>query len=295
MGQFEKRGAIVKKIILTTESCSDLSDTILKEHNILSVPFSVNFPDETVDDGQIPIQKIYDFYKTTKEIPKTSAINPQRYVEFFDGIAKENENAEIIHIGYSSACSCSFQNATTGVLACKKAKVYLVDSLNVSGGLGNLTLKAREVIQENPKDSAEELVEKIEAYVEKVHTSFIPDTMEYLLAGGRVSNAAAITATVLKLKPRIDIIDGKLIATKKYRGSMRKIISRFVDDFVEGKTFDLNKAYAFYSQGADPLAIENLKSSLMEYGFKEVVIMLLGCVMTVHGGPGAMGVSAMEL
>ena len=285
----------MKKIILTTESCSDLSNQILEEHNILSVPFSVNFPDETIDDGQIPIQKIYDFYKNTKKIPKTSAVNPQRYTEFFEEIAEKNENAEIIHIGYSSACSCSFQNATIGVSACKRAKVHLVDSLNVSGGLGNLTLKAWEIIQENPKDSAEELVERIKEYVGKTRTSFIPDTMEYLLAGGRVSNAAAITATVLRLKPRIDIIEGKLIATKKYRGSMKKIISRVVDDFVEGKIFDLKKAYIFYSQGADPLAIEKLKNRLVKHGFKEVITIILGCVMTVHGGPGAIGLTATEL
>lgn len=286
---------ILKRIILTTESCSDLSKEILEEHNIPSVPFSLNFPDKTVDDGQIPVQEIYDFYRDTKEIPKTNAITPYKYTEFFDGIAKKNPNAEIIHIGYSSACSCSFQNATIGVRECKKAKVHLVDSLNVSGGLGSLALKAWEVIQENPQDSAAELVRKIQLYVAKIRMSFIPDTMEYLLAGGRVSNAAALTATVLRLKPRIDIVEGKLIATKKYRGSMQKIVSRFVEDFMEGKNFDLKKVHAFYSQGTDPLVMERLKSQLIEHGFKEIVIGTLGCVMTVHGGPGVVGLSAIEL
>jgi len=286
---------MLKKVILTTESCSDLSAEMLEVYDILSVPFSVNFPNKTVDDGQISIQEIYDFYKKYKAIPKTSAINPQRYADFFDDIAEKNKGAEIIHIGYSSACSCSFQNATIGIQACKKAKVHLVDSLNVSGGLGNIVLKAWEVLQKHPKDSVEELLQKIQAYVTKTRTSFIPDTMEYLLAGGRVSNATAVTATVLKLKPRIDIIDGKLIATKKYRGSMKKIISRFVDDFMEGKNFDLGKAYVFYSQGADTLAIEKLKACLAKYGFREIITVFLGCVMTVHGGPGAVGVSAMEL
>ena len=285
----------MKGIILTTESCCDLSKEILKKYNILSVPYSLNFPDRTVEDGQIPVQEIYDFYRSTQEIPKTNAVNPNRYTEFFDEVAENNPNAEIIHVGYSSACSCSFQNAMVGVKECKKAKVHLIDSLNVSGGLGNLVLKAWDVMRENPKDNAGELVQKIEAYVAKTRTSFIPNTMEYLLAGGRVSNAAAITATVLKLKPRIDIIKGELIATKKYRGSMKKIISRFVKDFVEGKEFDLKKVYLFYSQGADPTTIEKLKNVLLEYGFEKVVFVILGCVMTIHGGPGAIGLSATEL
>lgn len=58
------------KIILTTESCSDLSKELLEEKQILSVPFSVNFPDRTVYDGEIPIQEIYDYYQETKKFLK---------------------------------------------------------------------------------------------------------------------------------------------------------------------------------------------------------------------------------
>lgn len=70
------------KIILTTESCSDLSKELLEEKQILSVPFSVNFPDRTVYDGEIPIQEIYDYYQETKKIPKTNAVSPHQYTEF---------------------------------------------------------------------------------------------------------------------------------------------------------------------------------------------------------------------
>lgn len=284
----------MNQIILTTESCSDIPAEVLQKYQIYTVPYSLNFPDRTVFDGDIPVQEIYDFYEKTKQIPKTNAVSPYQYTEFFERIAKENPGSEIIHIGYSSACSCSFQNAVIGVRDCNGAVVHLVDSLNVSGGLGNIALKAYQIVKENPEDSAEELVEKIKPYVKKTKCSFVPNTLDFLLAGGRVSNAAAIGASILKLKPRIDIIKGELIASKKYRGDMSKVALKFAKDFMENPNLDKKQMYIFYSLGADEKAIDVLWNYAKTQGFEEISVSMLGCVMTVHGGKGAIGLSATE-
>lgn len=285
------------KIVLTTESGADLSKEQCERFHILTVPFGLNFPDRTVEDGQIPVQEIYDFYKETKTIPKTNAVSPYQYAEFFRGAAEANPGCEIIHIGYSSACSCSFQNAVLGVrdLADTSVRVHLVDALNVSGGLGNMTLKAAEIIAENPSDTPEELVEKIRPWVKQIRTSFVPSTLEFLLAGGRVSNAAAIGASILRLKPRIDIVDGELIAAKKYRGKMEKVAFRLMEDFLENRSFDKRIIYLFYAEGADMELVERMRRYLEDQGFARVQVGVLGCVMTTHGGRGAIGISAIEL
>ncbi len=285
----------MKNVVLTTESCADISKEFLEKLNIPIVQFSVNFPDRTLLDGDFPVQDIYDFYNKTHQIPKTNAINPYQYTEFFERIAAENPGKEIIHIGYSSACSCSFQNATIGVQDCTNAKVHLVDALNVSGGLGNLALKAYEIIQENPDDTPFELVEKIESFVPKIKTAFVPDRLEFLVAGGRVSNTAALGANIFRIKPRIDIIDGKLIAGKKYMGVMKNIAPQLVSDFCKENKLDKKRVYAFYSLGANMEAVEAMKQALISEGFKEVLVWELGCVMTVHGGKGAVGISGIAI
>lgn len=285
----------MRNIILTTESGSDLTKETCDRYHILTVPFGLNFPDRTVEDGQIPVQEIYDFYKATRTIPKTNAVSPYQYTEFFRAALEANPGCEIIHIGYSSACSCSFQNAVLGLRDLPEGKVHLIDSLNVSGGLGNVVLKAAEIVENNPGDTAGRLVEKITPYVKKTRTAFVPNTLEFLLAGGRVSNAAAIGATILRLKPRIDIIDGELIAVKKYKGKMEKIAFRFLDDFLEGNALDLRRVYLFYAEGADLELMEQMKRYLEGKGFEEVRVGVLGCVMTVHGGRGAIGISATEI
>ena len=68
----------------------------------------------------------------------------------------EDPEVEIVHIGYSSACSCSFQNATISLQDCDEKRIHLIDCLNVSGGFGLLTLKAVELHTRNPQWSAAE-------------------------------------------------------------------------------------------------------------------------------------------
>ena len=285
----------MNNVIITTESCSDLPKELLDQHHIPIVAFGVNFPDHSVLDGEIPVSDIYDFYKKTRSIPKSNAVSPYQYTQFFEQVAEANPNKEIIHIGYSSACSCSFQNAVIGADECVKAKVHLVDSLNVSGGLGNLTLKACQIVDENPNVNVEQILEMIRGFVPKIQTSFVPERMEFLVAGGRVSNTAALGASIFKIKPRIDIIKGELIAAKKYRGMMRQIMPAFVADFCKDRNFDKSCAYIVYALGAQQSVLDEVKECLQAEGFQKVLLFELGCVMTIHGGKGAIGISATEI
>ncbi|MDD3569954.1 MAG: DegV family protein [Lachnospiraceae bacterium] len=281
----------MNKIIITTESCSDLTEEMIAEHGVYIIPMHIVFETETFADGTIPVQYIYNYFKKTKHVPKTSAVNPSEFTAFFEEIAKENPGSSIIHIGYSSECSCTYQNAVIGIEDCKSASVHLIDSKNVSGGAGNLTMLAVKLRDENPLATAEELAEKIKSYVPRIVTGFVPDRLEYLVAGGRVSNAAAIGASILRIKPRIDIVDGKLIATKKYRGSMARVAYRFAEEFVQSRELNREVIYIMYAIGADEDVIENMKKYFIGQGFKKVVILHTGCVMSTHGGEGAIGIS----
>ncbi|MGE4214083.1 MAG: DegV family protein [Anaerotignaceae bacterium] len=284
----------MNKIIITTESCSDLTEEMIDKHGVYTIPMHIVFETETFKDGTIPVQYIYNYFEKTKKVPKTSAVNPSEFTDFFEKISKENQGASIIHIGYSSECSCTYQNAVIGIGESQNADVHLIDSKNVSGGAGNITMLAVKLRDENPQLTADELTEKIKAYVPRIVTSFVPDRLEYLVAGGRVSNAAAIGASILRIKPRIDIIGGKLVATKKYRGSMVRVAHKFAEDFVQSRNLSREVIYIMYAIGADENIINKMKRYFIEQGFKNVVILHTGCVMSTHGGQGAIGISAIE-
>lgn len=286
----------MNSILITSESSCDIPRELLEKEEIFTVPFSVNFPDRTVADNTIPVQEIYDFYERTHHIPKTSAVNPDQYTSFWEGLLAAHPGAAILHVGYSSACSCSFQNAHIGREDCREPeRIRLVDSLNVSAGLGNLTLKAAELRRAHPEDDLEALAQRVEQYVGKTRTSFVPNRLDFLAAGGRVSNAAALGASILRLKPRIDIIRGELIAGRKYRGTMRHVVPHLLEDFLKNRQFDLSRVYLIHAQGAKEEALEHMRELLNKHGFERIFDWPLGCVMTVHGGKGAIGLSATEL
>ena len=72
-------------------------------------------------------------------------------------------------------------------------------------------------------------VEMIRGLIRRERVSFLPDTLEYLRAGGRVSNAAYLGTSLLRLKVLINMVDGQLVASKKYRGDMDKVSFQYLD------------------------------------------------------------------
>jgi DegV family protein with EDD domain len=282
----------MKKMIILTESGADLPLDLAELYNIYVIPMHIVMDGENYLDGSIPVSALYDYYNRTKKIPSTSAVNPHEYSSFFQEIIKNTPDCIIIVISYSSRASCTYQNvliASEGM-----ENVYPIDSLNVSGGEAAIILKAAELIEKQPDISVHDLIEKINRYVVNARTSFIPDGLEYLKAGGRVSNAAYLGATVLQLKPLIEIVDGQLVSTKKYRGAMRRIVKQYMNDYLDKYPIDRAQIYLLYSLGIDESIREYMEAFTREKGFKKIIWIQTGCVISAHSGPGAIGISGFE-
>lgn len=278
----------MKKYILVTESGTDLPKDLEKLHNIYVLPMHVVMDDVDYKDGAIQVTEIYDYHKRTKKIPTTSAVNPNEYEELFQKITKENPGCIIIHIGYSSKASCTYQNANIGSAGMKN--VLHVDSLNVSGGEAAIVLKAANLIENFSDIEPMDLVEKIEQYVKRARVSFIPGELEYLKAGGRLSNASYLGATILQIKPVVEILDGKLVVTQKYRGSIKRVAEKYVNEYIEKCNMDREQVYFIYSLGLDEEVKQCVEEIAKEKGFKNINWIQTGCVISTHGGPGAIGV-----
>ena len=194
----------MRKLFIVTESGADLPKKYVDRYQIEVLPMHIMVGDKQYLDGQLDIQRIYDYFKETKKVPSTSATNPDQYQKAFERITAENPGCFIIHIGYSSEASCTFANAL--IASQDMHNVYHIDSKNVSGGESAIIIKAAELIEKNPDMDPADLKVKVEAYAARAKMSFIPGRLEFLKAGGRVSNAAYIGATVLNIKPMIEIL-----------------------------------------------------------------------------------------
>lgn len=282
----------MKKIIILTESGADLPLDLAKLHHIQVVPMHVIMGNNQYPDGSIPVTEVYDYYERTKKIPSTSATNPNEYQDVFKKITEENPGCIIIHIGYSSKASCTYQNA---VIASEGIEnIYHVDSLSVSGGEASIILKAAELLEKQPDILPADLIEQIESYVARARVSFIPGALEYLKAGGRVSNAAYLGASLLQLKPLIEIVNGELISTKKYRGKMNNIAGKYMNEFIDRYNMEKEQIYLLYSLGLEEHIKLDMEQIAKGKGFKKVIWIQTGCVISVHSGPGAIGIAGFE-
>ena len=283
----------MRRIILSTESGADLPKDLADKHNVQVVPMHVIMDGQDFLDGSLPVKDIYEYYERTKKIPSTTSTNSHEYHEFFTKIKKDFPDCIIVHIGYTSKASSSFQNA---IIASEELDdIFLIDALNVTGGLAAIVMYAVTLLEKEPTIEPGSLVEKIEAMVPKSRLAFVPGSLEFLRAGGRVSNLAYLGGALLKIKPRIELIEGKLTSTKKYRGKMDGISEKLMQDYLNQYNIDREQLYLLYSVGLDERIKERMDEMAKESGFKNVKWMQAGAMISTHAGPGGFGMAGLEV
>ncbi len=285
----------MREIIISTESGSDLPHSLIEQFSVYVAPMHVIMNDVSYDDGAFPIDNIYTYFEQTKKVPTTSAVNVNEYDELFQKIRTEHPDCVIYHLAYSSKASSTYQNAKIAIEHFDD--IYLIDTKSVSGGCTAHISNVYQRIQEKKEHVTdyEAFATELQAMADKVICHFIPGTLEYLKAGGRVSNAAYLGATLLQLKPLIIIEDGQLIAAKKFRGSISKILRKFMEDFVNRYQLKKDCLYLMYSKGLAEDTLKQMREIALEMGFLHTEYVMTGCTITCHGGQGAVGLAGTKL
>lgn len=282
----------MKRIILSTESGADLPKDLVEKHQIQVVPMHVIMDGKDYLDGELSVEDVFDFYDRTKTIPSTAATNVHEYQDLFTTIRLKFPESIIIHIGYTSKASASFQSAV--IAAEDFDDLFLIDAINVTGGLGAVVMYAANLLEEEPEISQEHLIAKIESIVPKTRLAFLPGSLDFLKAGGRVSNIAYIGGALLKIKPCIELKEGKLVSTRKYRGKMEIVAEKLMRDYLNEYNIDRKQLYLIYSIGLDEQIKKRLEEVAKETGFENVRWMQAGAMISTHAGPGGFGIAGIE-
>ena len=278
--------------IIATESGSDLSQQLIDRYNIKIIPMHVTMGNKTVDDGSFPVKDIYDYYEKTGILPKTSGSSPEDNRRVFQHIFEEYPNAHIIHVAYSAVTTVSYNSSR--IAAQDFENIHTVDSKNVSGGLTAVVIATAKFIEANPTCSAEEIISFVKDVRERTRFVFLPKTLVYLKAGGRVSNVAFLGASILKLHPSILLKDGYLVASKKYRGSYERCIKKMIKDFVNDYTIDPETVIIGGTAGLEEKHKQLAITHFSENGFEDPDFFTAGAVISSHGGPGGLGIIGIE-
>ena len=280
------------KILLTAESGSDLTPELAREYGVTIVPMHVSFGGQTRDDGAFPVTEMFEHYKKTRDLPRTSGCTPHDFEVVFPKLLGENPDAQILHLAYSACTTCSMQSAQ--IAAQDDPRIVCVDTKSVSAAQAAIVMRTAKLLRENPQTTMDEALAAVNAMIAKIHMGFFPGDLEYLRAGGRVSNAAYLGATLLNLHPLIEIQDGKLLSTKKYRGPMARVIAKLMREYPAQQNLAKDELYLIYGEGLDPAIMQDAEQSAKEQGFQSVSWVKTGCVIAAHSGPGAFGIVGFE-
>ena len=273
-------------IKITSDSTSDLSPALLEQYDITVLPLYVTMGEQTCRDGvDARPEDLFAYVERTGSLPTTAAVNVADYHDCFAQFSPRHE--AVIHITLSSDFSSCYQNAC--VAAEGFSNVYVVDSRNLSTGHGLVVLEAALAAQRGEQPEA--IVAHLNEVASQVEASFVVDKLDYRVQGGRCSSAAALGANLLKLKPCIEVVDGRMKVGKKYRGNYDKVLLQYVRERLDGRDdLALDRIFVTHTP-CRPETVEAVKAEIQTYApFSEIIETTAGCTISSHCGPNTLGI-----
>ncbi|NLI93242.1 MAG: DegV family protein [Peptococcaceae bacterium] len=282
----------MRKVKVIADSTNDLSFEILQQYDIDVVPLYVEFGEETYKDGvDIIPEQLFQLVSEKGILPKTAAPSPFDFISVYTKYIEEG--MDILVITLSAKMSSTYQNAVLAASEFPKGRIRVIDSQNLTTGIGSLVMIAREMAEKGIEIHS--IAQELEALVTKVKVSFVIDTLEYLYKGGRCNVIQNLLGTALKIRPIIAVEDGRMIVEDKVRGDKKRAIEKLLEKlFKNPQSIYQNRIIIPYSLGSEEDA-ELMKSMIQkELPGTEILITKAGCVISSHCGMKTLGLSYIQ-
>lgn len=272
-------------IKITADSTCDLSSNILSKLNISIIPLHILMGEEDYLDGvNIQQQQIFDYFNQEGKICRTAAINTFEYEQFFNQFVNDYE--AVIHICLGKQFSSCYQNAS--LAAANYSNVFVINSDNLSTGSGHLVYEAATLAKEGRP--AAEIVATLESMKVNVKASFVVDKMDYLKEGGRCTSLEAFGASLLKIKPSIEVVEGKMSVGKKYRGNLSSCLEKYVHDQLAEINLIHPKRIFITHSSCNSDVVSKVRTLVEQTGhFEEIIETTAGATISTHCGPNTLG------
>ncbi len=279
----------MQTVKIISDSTGDLPVEVREKYGVGFIPLHVILGEAVYEDGvNVTPGEIISWVDKTKDAPKTAAPTPEEIIGIF---RRELEQYQEI-FSFSIASGMSSSNAAMHLAAQQlgaEDRIHVVDSANLSGGMGLLVLEAAELARDGADGRT--IVRQMEKQKPLVRSSFVVDTLMYLYRGGRCSGLTAVTGETLKLHPRISVVDGEMKAGKKYRGTIDRVTIKYATEMEQELLAAQPERILITHAPCNP----ETEKKVLEYleslnHFKEVRSFAAGGVVTCHCGPGTLGV-----
>jgi uncharacterized protein len=193
------------KIALVTDSTCDLPQNIIDDYQINMLPININFGDNHyLDKITIQPEQFYTLLKENKDYPKSSQVNEKSFTNLYSHLASHYDSIIAIHLSdMLSGTFNSSQKAARAISHEFNKPITVIDSKNISGGLGLVVLRTAQAIEAGY--SHEQIVDKAQKWTNQVKLFVSVRSIKYLVKGGRVSAVRGLIARILNINPIVSI------------------------------------------------------------------------------------------
>lgn len=272
-------------VAVVTDSTAYLPQALIDEWGVRVAPVVVTVAGRSYEEGvEITPHQVAEALKEWQPV-STSRPTPAEFSSLFESARTAGADA-VVSIHLSSELSGTYESA---VLAARTAPipVEVLDSRSIGMGLGFAVLAAARTAAAGAQLPA--VAAAAQAVIDEAQVLFYVDTLEYLRRGGRIGAASAMFGTALRVKPLLQVLDGKVQPLEKARTS-GKALARLVDLAVEragGAPVDVAVQHL-----DSPVRAQEVADALRErLGLERVIIDEVGAVVGTHVGPGMVSVS----
>ena len=279
------------KISIVTDTNASLTPELEKRYQIRQVPITVHFGEEVLETNiDITESSLFARIEQERTLPTTAAPAPGKFAQAYQAAFEEDGADSVICLVCSGEVSATYDAALIAANELMPEKdITVVDTRTLTMGEGFMVLGAAQAVEGGA--SVQEAIDHAIDIRERTHLYAALSTLKYLAMSGRVGNLAAQMAGVLNIKPILTIRDGKLDMLEKIR-TRKKAWARAVE-------------LAVQSAGENPIEqMSIVHTNALDYAHEfetllrerlacpeEIIITGLTAGMSVHTGPGFVGVA----
>lgn len=265
---------------IIVDSGSSIKQEEKDRYQVDILPIHVQMGEESFLDGvDLDLNEFYERLGRTKEFPKTSLPSLEDAQNLAEHYTKAGD--EVLFITISSEISGTYQ--ALRMLFAENPKVTVFDSRLAVGGIRFLVEEARRYEQE----PMEVIVDKLNRLIPRIVVAAIPETLDYLLAGGRLSRAEWMVGTLLAIKPVVGIQDGKVSVLAKKRGlkQSKNYIAELVKEEQCDPAYGIVASYTYDKKNIDEVV------GMTDPKYREMITAYDNLCPSIacHWGPNAFG------
>lgn len=278
-------------ILISTDTSCVVNYEGLKKHNINLFPLNVIVDGEEFLDGvTINQDQLCSAMRGNKKI-NTSTPPLGDVIEYFEKLLAKGYD-HIIHFTISSKLSSMNQLFSNVAKEHFAGKVTIIDSYGLSATMLSHVLFAYDEVQKGT--CVEKIVAKIEERKKKDYIVFIPENLDALKNGGRISPAIAVIGNMLGIKPLINLADGELQKDSMVRNAKKTMCEKIDESLAVRPSKDYD--YTIIAFDAQPstydYVIQHAQNALG--GGSGVVSGIIPINVCAHCGPGTIGLVVSE-